>query len=131
MNLYPYKVVIVIPVYEDIEAISLLFKELEHLYHRDVYVVAVDDGSVRQPLKIENLEDAGVEGAVLKLRRNVGHQRAIAIGLGYISSHICAEHQVVVMDSDGEDVPSTIPDLLKKLKSEEIDVVVAQRKSRV
>jgi hypothetical protein len=43
-----------------------------------------------------------------------------------------AEHQrVVVMDSDGEDLPSTIPDLLKALESASVDVAVAQRKSRV
>jgi hypothetical protein len=35
------------------------------------------------------------------------------------------------MDSDGEDLPSTIPDLLDQLKADNIDVVVAQRKSRV
>jgi hypothetical protein len=35
------------------------------------------------------------------------------------------------MDSDGEDLPSTIPDLLERLHSDEVDVVVAQRKSRV
>jgi hypothetical protein len=38
---------------------------------------------------------------------------------------------VVVMDSDGEDLPSTIPALLGPLKATEVDVVVAQRKSRV
>jgi hypothetical protein len=35
------------------------------------------------------------------------------------------------MDSDGEDLPNTIPNLLSKLESPEIDVVVAKRKSRV
>jgi hypothetical protein len=68
---------------------------------------------------------------VLKLRRNVGHQRAIAIGLGYASEHIQPGQQIVVMDSDGEDLPSTIHALVKNLESEDVDVVVAQRKSRV
>jgi hypothetical protein len=68
---------------------------------------------------------------VLKLRRNVGHQRAIAIGLGYVSEYIQPEQKVVVMDSDGEDLPSTIPDLLNRLAAADVDVVVAQRKSRV
>jgi hypothetical protein len=35
------------------------------------------------------------------------------------------------MDSDGEDVPSTIQELLTALDSPAVDVVVAQRKSRV
>jgi hypothetical protein len=35
------------------------------------------------------------------------------------------------MDSDGEDVPATIPQLLAALQDDACDVVVAQRKSRV
>ena len=76
-------------------------------------------------------QQAGVAGAVLKLRRNVGHQRAIAIGLSYAAEHLVPGQQVVVMDSDGEDLPSTIPALLAQLDNPAVDVVVAQRKSRV
>ncbi len=38
---------------------------------------------------------------------------------------------MIVMDSDGEDLPSTIPHLLDQLRSDNVDIVVAQRKSRV
>lgn len=124
------KLVIVMPVYEDVEASSQLFKELVAQFG-EIFVVVVDDGSVRQPLDISHLENAGIDGTLLKLRRNVGHQRAIAIGLGYVSEHIKPHQLVVVMDSDGEDVPSTIPALLRSLQADQIDVVVAQRKSRV
>ena len=125
------KLVVVMPVYEDTEASSRLFTELARQFKQNVFVVAVDDGSVKQPVAIENLENAGVVGVILKLRRNVGHQRAIAIGLGYVAEHVQLGQEVVVMDSDGEDLASTIPGLLQGLKSVDIDVVVAQRKSRV
>jgi len=131
MKVAKHSLVVVTPVYEDVEASSRLFRELSAQFQSDVFVVAVDDGSVKQPLDVKNLESAGVDGVVLKLRRNVGHQRAIAIGLGYVSEYMQRDQRVVVMDSDGEDLPSTIPDLLDKLKSEAVDVVVAQRKSRV
>lgn len=131
MSLSTHRLIVVTPVYEDVEASSLLFQEIAAQLHDDVFVVVVDDGSVKQPLDIVSLEKAGIDGVVLKLRRNVGHQRAIAIGLGYVSEDIQAEQCVVVMDSDGEDLPSTIPDLLEQLKADEIDVVVAKRKSRV
>lgn len=126
-----HRFIVVTPVYEDVEASSRLFKELAAEFGTDVFVVAVDDGSVKQPLEIESLSSAGIDGVLLKLRRNVGHQRAIAIGLGYVSEHMQPEHQVVVMDSDGEDLPATITSLLAQLESAETDVVVAQRKSRV
>jgi hypothetical protein len=131
MNFANSSVIVVTPVYEDVEASSRLFKELSAQFNHDVFLVAVDDGSVKQPLEISSLENAGVDGVILKLRRNVGHQRAIAIGLGYVSEHIKTYQRVVVMDSDGEDLPSTIPNLLDELMKDDVDVAVAQRKSRV
>lgn len=131
MNIANHTLIVVTPVYEDVEASSRLFKELGAQFNRTVLVVAVDDGSVKQPLEISSLEKAEIDGVILKLRRNVGHQRAIALGLGYISEHVQPHQRVVVMDSDGEDLPSTIPSLLQGLESDQVDVVVAQRKSRV
>lgn len=131
MNIKDYKLIIVTPIYEDVEASSRLFKELANQFKQEVFVVAVDDGSVKQPVQIASLENAEIEGVILKLRRNVGHQRAIAIGLGFVSGRVGADQRVVVMDSDGEDLPSSIPDLLEGLEHEDTDVVVAQRKSRV
>lgn len=131
MSLQQHAIVIVMPVYEDLEASGRLFQELGKQFGDRVFVVAVDDGSVRQPLPVESLREAGIAGAVLKLRRNVGHQRAIAIGLSYAAEHLVPGQQVVVMDSDGEDLPSTIPALLTQLDNPAVDVVVAQRKSRV
>ena len=131
MSLQQHAIVIVMPVYEDLEASGRLFQELGQQFGDRVFVVAVDDGSVRQPLSVESLRQAGIAGAVLKLRRNVGHQRAIAIGLSYAAEHLVPGQQVVVMDSDGEDLPSTIPALLAQLGNPAVDVVVAQRKSRV
>jgi len=123
--------VIVTPVYDDVEAASKLFKELSKVFGRDVYIVAVDDGSVRQPLEVSSIVSANLNGVVINLRRNVGHQRAIAIGLSYVSDLLPEASRIVIMDSDGEDLPATIKDLISPLESSEIDVVVAQRKSRV
>lgn len=131
MTAFTGRLVVVTPVYEDLEASSRLFHELAKIFPNRLFVIAVDDGSVKQPLPASALEQAAVEGVVLKLRRNVGHQRAISIGLGYAAEHLGAEDRVVVMDSDGEDLPSTIPMLLSTLESTDVDVVVAQRRSRV
>jgi len=123
--------IVVTPVYEDTEASSRLFKELSKEFPNNIFVVAVDDGSVKQPLRVESLKNASLNGVILKLRRNVGHQKAIAIGLGYVAERVMLNQQVVVMDSDGEDMPSTVRCLVEKLEPNSIDVVVAKRKSRV
>lgn len=125
------RLVVVMPVYEDVEASSRLFKELARTQGPQTYVVAVDDGSVRQPVDPAAISAAGLEGVVIKLRRNVGHQRAIAIGLGYVAEHFGDDQRVVVMDSDGEDTPESISELVQGLDAPDVDVVVATRKSRV
>lgn len=125
------KMIVLTPVFEDTEASSILFSELAKAVGKTIHVVAVDDGSVKQPLTTQGMRDAGIAGTVVRLRRNVGHQRAIAIGLAYIADHHDAVDRVVIMDSDGEDLPESIIDLVSVLNTEDVDVVVAQRKSRV
>ncbi len=131
MNTSNNRLVVVMPVYEDLEASGRLFRELAQQFGSRVWVVAVDDGSVHQPLSASNLEQAGAAGVVIKLRRNVGHQRAIAVGLHYASEKLESDQPVVVMDSDGEDLPGSLGALLEPLQSAHVDVSVAQRKSRI
>ena len=128
---HAYQFAVVMPIYEDQEASSRLFQELYAEYGASVYVVAVDDGSVRQPVGVDALEAFGLAGVVITLKRNVGHQRAIAIGINYVAEHLKDIEHTVVMDSDGEDTPASIKTLIAPLHSTQTDVVVAQRKSRV
>ena len=124
--------VVVMPVYEDAQASTRLFNELGKLYPDSIHVVAVDDGSVQQPVSISWLEQAGVTGTVITLKRNEGHQRAIAVGLSYAAERFASSAEcIVTMDSDGEDVPASIAELVAPLRAANVDVVVAQRRSRV
>jgi glycosyltransferase involved in cell wall biosynthesis len=122
---------VVMPIYEDREACTRLFRELFAEYGDRAYVVAVDDGSIAQPVDIELLQSAGLNGVVIELKRNVGHQRAIAIGINYVAEHLPDMPCTVVMDSDGEDTPQSIRQLVGPMQSPTVDVVVAERKSRV
>jgi hypothetical protein len=122
--------VIVTPIYEDIEASTRLFQDIRAELGPDVVIVAVDDGSVRQPVSPGPIAEAGLRGVVLRLKRNVGHQRAIAVGLAYVAEEMPGA-TCVVMDSDGEDLPATIPDLMEAIGMAEVDVSVAQRRNRV
>jgi len=130
-NLTDLRFAVVMPIYEDQEASARLFKELSAEYGDRVYVVAVDDGSLNQPVQIEALQKNGLNGVVIQLKRNVGHQRAIAIGINYVADHFPDMPCTVVMDSDGEDTPQSIKELVAPLQSPKIDIVVAQRKSRI
>jgi polyisoprenyl-phosphate glycosyltransferase len=121
--------VVVTPIYEDNEACQRLFRELAKELSSDCFVVALDDGSVQNPPSPSLLEAAGLSGVVVRLKRNVGHQRAIAIGLNYVAEQM-PEATCIVMDSDGEDDPATIRHLIEPLASADIDLVVATRRAR-
>jgi glycosyltransferase involved in cell wall biosynthesis len=95
-------------------------------------IVAVDDGS------LESISAAGraftalrsiksIE--VIRLVCNLGHQRAIAVGLAEIYSRT-AHDVVCVMDSDGEDRPEDIVALIEAHVSDPPAVVVAERGER-
>jgi glycosyltransferase involved in cell wall biosynthesis len=121
---------IVTPIFEDREASSRLFRELAAKLGMDTFIVAIDDGSIRHPVDPQCIEEAGLKGVVIRLNRNLGHQRAIAAGLCYVAEHRPEEH-CIVMDSDGEDLPGAIPSLLNTLEDNSADIAVATRKSRV
>lgn len=132
MTAVPGLLVVVAPVYEDAQASTRLFQELGRQFGGRIHVVAVDDGSVHQPVSIDWLKQAGVAGTVITLKRNEGHQRAIAVGLSYAAERFANSADcIVTMDSDGEDVPASIAELIAPLQDPNVDVVVAQRRSRV
>src|SRR5262249_42693810 len=82
------EIVILIPVFNDWASLEELLPRLDQELSRngvDADVLVVDDGSL---LDADRLDDADRFHAirridVLRLRRNLGHQRAIAIGLAY------------------------------------------------
>lgn len=130
-DIFTKDLIIITPIYEDREAASRLLSELASTFDREIFVVAVDDGSVKEPVETAIIEQAGLEGVVLRLNRNVGHQKAIAIGINYVAQNIQEHQKVVIMDSDGEDTPQSIKELIQPLEREDVDIVVAKRKSRV
>jgi hypothetical protein len=121
--------IVVTPVFEDADVAARLYRDIADVLGPDVGIVAVDDGSVRHPLPPSAIADAGLGGSIIRLRRNVGHQRAIAVGISYVAETNPGA-TVVVMDSDGEDVPATIPQLLGELRRPDVDIVVARRQQR-
>jgi polyisoprenyl-phosphate glycosyltransferase len=122
---------VVMPAFEDSVSCARLLGDLAARFDRRLRVVAVDDGSIHDQLDATHLRDAGVNGTVLHLRRNVGHQRALTIGLGYALETARDGELFVLMDGDGEDRPQNVDDLLRMFGAGGVDVVVALRRTRL
>lgn len=125
-------VAIVTPVYEDQESFAELCRRLAAA-ERDAgarfHVIAVDDGSLSAPPGLSALIEAKLSGEILRLSRNVGHQAAIAIGLARAAT-TPGLSACVIMDSDGEDTPESIPRLLAAAAAPGVDVAAAARAKR-
>ena len=129
-------VVAVIPILDDWAALRLLLPRLATALATvttRAAVLIVDDGSresgesQQMPSRIDGLQWI----RVLRLRRNLGHQRAIATGLCHIEEHVPCDY-VVVIDGDGEDRPEDVPALLVRAISEYGQSVgFAERRRRI
>ena len=92
-------------------------------------VVVVNDRSTDDTsalLKKFTFTAANLSLKVLDLKFNVGQQAAIYQGLIYAQTLPC-DH-FIIMDSDGEDAPTAIPELLQHLDADIVNVVRNKRK---
>jgi polyisoprenyl-phosphate glycosyltransferase len=131
------EIVITMPIYEDWESAIELCQEIDLALRKEksfrVKIVLIDDGSTicTHPREVSFRPEAIDNISILVLRRNLGHQRAIAVALAHIQQHRKGD-AVVVMDADGEDQPSDIPRLVEAMrKAEHPTAVFAERGKRL
>ena len=128
-------VLVLLPVFNDWDAVRQLLPLLDNELAKAEYaasVLIVDDASTTNAADgfMPTRCDALGAATVLRLRRNVGHQRAIAIGLAYAENNQNAK-VVVVMDADGEDAPQDVPRLVRRvIEDKESRIVFAERTRR-
>jgi glycosyltransferase involved in cell wall biosynthesis len=127
-------IIVLIPVFNDWESLEMLLRDLDlsAASQRPIRVVVVDDGSTDEaPASFPGDAFSFLESIeIVRLRRNLGHQRAICVGL----VHVHDRHPgaiTVLMDGDGEDKPSDILRLLEKCESgRQRTIVFAERTKR-
>lgn len=119
----PLRLVVLMPVYDDWETADLVCRDLDARFAAEsqveLQVLLVDDGSssVRAPELCAGSFDVVRAVHLLRLRRNVGHQRAIGIGLAWVHERLPAD-AVLVLDSDGQDRPADVATLLRAFETE-------------
>ena len=125
----PPVTVILFPVYND-------WKELEHLITalpgaltvipEKFELLIINDGSTETAFDTSGLP---YPASIVHLRYNLGHQKAIAIGLSYL--HTAMKFQkVLVMDADGDDRPEDAARLLAEAVRSPSSIIVGRRSRR-
>ncbi len=130
------KLRLVIPVYNDWISLGMLLRELDSAASTlpfQIFVSIIDDGSTEAaPPNFNDLSGlqhlVGVE--IITVSVNVGHQRAIAIGL-CVAAEDHDFDAVLIMDADGEDPPHSIQALTRNIDGRDDFCFIAHSKKRV
>ena len=121
-----------IPVYNDWQSLNLLLENLNNELKstfKTGLILIVDDGSTSAPdLKINNLSNIE-KIELITLNENLGSQKSIAIGLKHLENENISEI-VTVMDSDGEDDPSKVNEMINVAEGNHNKVITSNRTSR-
>ena len=133
MNIYT----IILPTFNDWKSLSILLSQIEkHLKNTgDIFkVLIIDDNSTKKNNFELNKNKFFREINILSLKKNVGSQKAIATGLKFISKNKNKnkkEDKFIIMDSDGEDDPKKIKEIIKLInKNPKTEIITMNRALR-
>ena len=126
------KIIILLPVYNDWESLIKVLEEINSVI-KDIQkykfecIIVNDSSTIEKPKIIKPKSFNSLK--IINMKENRGHARCNAFGLRYINSNETYDY-VIVMDSDGEDRPIEIKDLINKISENPETSVVARRVKR-
>lgn len=125
------KISVVVPCYNEENAIPLFFEEFnkstkELAKHVNFEIIFVNDGSKDNTLQIlKDLSNKNKNVKYISFSRNFGKESAIYAGL----EHATGDY-VTLMDADLQDPPSLLPEMYKAVTEENFDAVGTRRVNR-
>ena len=126
---------ILMATYNDWESLVELLPEIDkQLASIDArgHIVVVDDGSTdtADRARISDLNLVAIDKIeCIELYRNQGNQRANAIGIAYCEANTSGDY-LIIMDSDQEDKPEYIPQLIQACAGDAGEKIIFAERSR-
>ena len=124
------KISIVVPMYNEQEALDILYRELkrvtETIPEHEFEYLFVNDGSKDATLdEIKKLAEQDARVRYVSFSRNFGKEAAMYAGLKSASGDY-----VALMDADLQDPPALLPQMIQVIESGECDNVATRRVNR-
>ena len=123
------KISIVVPCYNESEAIPYFYEEIQKVFPQmdaTYELVFVDDGSKDSSLEVmKSLAKKDERVIYLSFSRNFGKEAAIYAGLQHSTGDL-----VVIMDADLQDPPAMLPKMYRYIVEEGYDSVATRRVTR-
>lgn len=121
---------IIVPVFNEELTIEQFYKEIDSVCRlisgKTVEIIFVNDGSSdNTKSKLDIISEKDYRVKILHLARNQGHQIALTAGMDFACGDI-----VITIDSDLQDPPQLIIEMINKIEKENFDIVHAHRLSR-
>lgn len=120
---------IIIPCYNEELVIGETYKQLTHVLEKmenDYELIFINDGSKDKTYEILfRLSAENKRVKIINFSRNFGHQCAVTAGINN-----CSGDAAVIIDSDLQDPPEVIVDMLKIMTEQNANVVYGVRKKR-
>lgn len=125
----------ILPVFDDWDAVVFLLKKIDDNLLKvkanfHIYLVNDSASEAKNIEKIGQIKRTKISSIeIINLKKNLGHQSAIAIGLAK-AHEINPSDFYIIMDSDGEDNPAHLEELIQLASEKKTHAIVAQRKTR-
>jgi hypothetical protein len=120
------KNIILIPVYNDWKCLNHLIAKINKIKINYLEFIIINDFSTKQNIIINKNK---VKITVLNLKKNIGSQGCLAVGLKYIQNNY-SNSNIILMDSDGEDNPLIINYLINLSKILPNKIITVNRTTR-
>ncbi len=126
---------ILLPVYNDwlsLKKVLQILNESFKTVKSNNYIIIVNDFSSKKNILNKNYNNFK-NIKILNLRKNVGSQKAIFFGLKYLQKIIKKKNNqttISVLDSDGEDNPKMVKEIIKLVNKKKDYFIFASRKER-
>ncbi len=125
------KYIIITPTYNDWKSLDKLIIKISKIKKTvpGIFEIIIinDHSNIKKKLKKKYSNIGSIK--IINLKKNVGSQKAIYIGLQYLKKKK-SKSIITVMDSDGEDDPKKIPLLLKLATKNKDFMILASRSKR-
>ena len=126
--------IILTPVYNDWENLNKLLKKINDEAERNNFEFEIflinDSSTINADINFRKTKNI-ISLNILNLLKNIGSQRAIALGLEYLfESKNNKLSDIIIMDSDGQDDPEILKTLINASENSDSDVTVVERTNR-
>lgn len=125
---------ILLPLYNDWKSLYRLLYKINKQFKNKLYkikiIVVNDNSSEKYIIRKKNYKNVN-SIKIVNLKKNVGNQKAIYVGLNHILNKNKQNGIIIVMDADGEDDQSKLKLLIKKVEIKNNFIIFVKRSKRL